>query len=62
MLGDRVFVGYGDNHAPDGSDGLSSQIVEYRMDGSLVQIYTVLGHNDGLKIDPITHRLWALRE
>lgn len=61
VLGDRVFVGYGDNHAPDGSDGLSSQIVEYRMDGSLVQIYTVLGHNDGLKIDPITHRLWALQ-
>jgi hypothetical protein len=61
VLGGRVFVGYGDNHAPDGSDGLSSQIVEYRMDGSLVQIYTVLGHNDGLKIDPITHRLWALQ-
>ena len=29
ILGDRVFVGYGDGHLPDGSDGLSSQIVEY---------------------------------
>jgi hypothetical protein len=57
VLGDLVFVGYGDNHAPDGSDGLSSQIVEYRMDGSVVHIYTVLGHNDGLNIDPITHKL-----
>lgn len=61
VLDDHVFVGYGDGHAPDGSDGLSSQIVEYRMDGSIVRIYTVLGHNDGLKVDPITHRLWALQ-
>jgi len=58
---DHVFVGYGDNHAPDGSDGLSSQIVEYRMDGSVVRTYTVLGHNDGLNVDPITHLLWAIQ-
>lgn len=61
VLGDHVFVGYGDGHAPDGSDGKSSQIVEYRMDGSIVRIYTVLGHNDGLKFDPNTNRLWALQ-
>lgn len=61
VLRDHVFVGYGDGHAPDGSDGLSSQIVEYRMDGSMVRTYTVLGHNDGLKVDPLTHRLWALQ-
>ena len=57
----HVFVGYGDKHAPDGSDGLSSQIVEFTMDGSIVHTYTVRGHNDGLKFDPITHRLWALQ-
>lgn len=61
VLRDRVFVGYGDGHAPDGSDGLSSQIVEYRMDGSIVHVYTVVGHSDGLKIDPLTNRLWALQ-
>jgi hypothetical protein len=61
VLNDHVFIGYGDNHAPDGSDGLSSQVVEYRMDGSLVHIYTLLGHNDGLKVDPSTHLLWALQ-
>lgn len=61
VLGDYVFVGYGDGHAPDGSDGLNSQVVEYRMDGSLVQIYTVPGHNDGIKIDPRTHLVWALQ-
>jgi hypothetical protein len=61
VLRDRVFVGYGDGHAPDGSDGLKSQVVEYRMDGSIAYIYTVTGHNDGIKIDPETHLLWALQ-
>lgn len=61
VLGDRVFVGYGDGHLPDGSDGLNSQVVEYRMDGSIVHTYTVHGHNDGIKIDPGTHKVWALQ-
>lgn len=61
LLGDRVFVGYGDGHAPDGSDGLNSQVVEYKIDGTLTHIYTVPGHNDGIKIDPITHKVWALQ-
>lgn len=61
VLGDRVFVGYGDGHDPAGADGLSSQIVEYKMDGTMVHTYTVLGHSDGLKVDPVTHLLWALQ-
>jgi hypothetical protein len=61
VLRDRVFVGYGDGHLPDGSDGKNSEVVEYRMDGTLVHTYTVPGHNDGLKIDPTTHLLWALQ-
>ena len=61
VLGDHVFVGYGDGHAPDGSDGLSSQVVEYQMDGTIVRVYTVPGHSDGLKVDPVTHKLWALQ-
>lgn len=61
VLNDHVFVGYGDGHDPAGADGLSSQVVEYTMDGKIVRIYTVLGHNDGLKVDPHTHLLWALQ-
>jgi hypothetical protein len=61
VLGDHVFVGYGDNNAPDGSDGKSSQVVEYRLDGSIVHIFVVKGHNDGLKVDPETQKLWALQ-
>ena len=61
VLGDHVFVGYGDGHAPDGSDGKNSQIVEYDMEGNELYTYTVTGHNDGLKIDPATNFLWALQ-
>jgi len=61
ILGDHVFVGYGDGHLPDGSDGLSSQVVEFKMDGTPIYTYTFVGHNDGLKVDLITHKLWALQ-
>ncbi len=61
VLGDDVFIGYGDGHAADGSDGLKSQIVQYDMSGNIQHIYQVLGHNDGLKVDPSTNLLWALQ-
>jgi hypothetical protein len=61
VLRDHVFVGYGDGHLPDGSDGLNSEVVEYSMDGTIVHIYSVPGHSDGLKVDPSTHLLWALQ-
>jgi hypothetical protein len=61
VVGDHVFVGYGDGNAPDGSDGKSTQIVDYSMDGTVQYSYTVKGHSDGLKVDPSTHLLWALQ-
>jgi hypothetical protein len=61
LFGSDVFVGYGDGHAPDGSDGLPSQVVEYDMSGNVEHIYQVHGHNDGLKVDPRTNTLWALQ-
>lgn len=61
ILGNHIFVGYGDGHAPDGSDGLSSQIVEYSVEGAVLHTYTVLGHNDGIKTNPWTQQLWALQ-
>jgi hypothetical protein len=59
--GTNVFVGYGNGVAKDGSDGKSSTIVEYSSTGAVVQTFSVLGHNDGLKVDPNTHLLWALQ-
>jgi hypothetical protein len=61
VIDEHVFVGYGDGHLPDGSDGLNSEVVEYRMDGTIVHTYSVPGHSDGLKVDPATHLVWALQ-
>jgi hypothetical protein len=61
VVGGHVFVGYGDGAAPDGSDGKSSTIVEYKMNGDMVTTYTVPGHNDGLRVNPKTKQLWAMQ-
>jgi hypothetical protein len=61
VAGADVFVGFGDGVAKDGTDGKSSTIVEFNTAGAVVQTFSVPGHNDGLKIDPRTHRLWALQ-
>ena len=58
---DRVFIGYGDDHDPAGADGKKSQIAEYTKDGRLLYIFNVKGHNDGLKPDPLTGKIWALQ-
>ena len=57
----NVFIGFGNKVATDGSDGKSSTIVEYTMDGKKVQTFKVKGHNDGLKIDPASGLLWAMQ-
>ena len=61
VLRDRIFIGYGDGNDPTGADGKSNQIIEYTKDGQIVHIYTVKGHNDGLKVDPYTHKIWAMQ-
>jgi hypothetical protein len=57
----HVFVGYGDGAAPDGSDGKSSTIVEYKLNGDIVTTYTVPGHNDGVRVNPQTKQIWAMQ-
>ena len=57
----HVFIGYGGNGLPDGSDGKSSYIVEYTKGGQVLHVYSVVGHNDGLKPVPGTPYLIALQ-
>jgi hypothetical protein len=57
----NVYVGFGDGVAKDGSDGKSSTVVRFNAAGAVVQTFSVPGHNDGLKVDPKTHLLWALQ-
>ncbi len=57
--GGHVWVGFGNGVPPDGSSG-SSSIVEFNMDGSIALTLSVRGHNDGLRIDPYSGKLWVL--
>jgi hypothetical protein len=61
VLAGHVFIGFGNNAAPDGSNGKTSTIVEYDFNGDVITTYVVKGHNDGLKVDPMTQRLWAMQ-
>ncbi len=57
----HIYIGYGDGNAPDGSDGKSNKIFEYDRNGNAVYSFTVKGHNDGLKVNPYTQKLWVLQ-
>jgi hypothetical protein len=61
VLGNRILIGYGNGVAKDGSDGKSSTIVEYKLNGDVVTTFSVVGHNDGLRVNPQTKKLWALQ-
>jgi hypothetical protein len=45
-----VLVGYGNHVAKDGTDGKSSTIVQYSLDGTVQRTFQVPGHNDGLRV------------
>jgi hypothetical protein len=61
VVGKSIWVAYGNGGNPDGSNGATSQIVEYSSAGKVKRNLTVTGHNDGLRLDPNTHQLWALQ-
>lgn len=58
--GNTVFIGFQNVTAKDCTDGpKTSTIVEYTMAGAFVKKFSVPGHNDGLRVDPATHLVWA---
>jgi hypothetical protein len=60
VSGGDVFVGYQNITAKDGTDTKTSTIAEYTTHGKLLKSWSILGHNDGLRMDPATHVLWAM--
>jgi hypothetical protein len=58
---DHVYIGYGDGNDPTGADGKTNMIVEYNREGKKVYSFTVKGHNDGMKVNPYTHKLWVMQ-
>jgi hypothetical protein len=60
VSGSNVFVGWQNITAKDGTDTKTSTITEYTMHGKLLKSWSIRGHNDGLRMDPSTHLLWAM--
>ena len=56
----NVFVTYANATNPDGTGG-NSNVVEFSPAGQMLTSYTIVGKNDGLKFDPETDTIWALR-
>src|SRR5579872_1423914 len=57
---DTIIVGFQNHVAKDGTDGKSSTIVQYDLDGEVLRTFTVPGHNDGLRVIG-EDNLWALQ-
>ena len=55
-----IFVTYANATQPDGSGGTST-VVQYSPTAKMIRTYAIVGKNDGLKYDPATRRVWALR-
>lgn len=58
---DHVYIAYGDGNDPTGADGKTNRIIEYTRGGSKVYSFKVKGHNDGMKLNPYTHKLWVMQ-
>ena len=61
VVGNDVYVGYGNGGNPDGSGGAVSTIVEFSRSGQVLASTSVAGHNDGLRYDAATKQIWALQ-
>jgi hypothetical protein len=57
----NIYIGYEDSSSPDSPGGKSSTIVEYDRSGNVVYSFSVKGHNDGMKVNPCTEKLWVLQ-
>jgi hypothetical protein len=58
---DHVYIAYGDGNDPTGADGKTNMVVEYTTAGQKVFSFNVKGHNDGMKVNPYTHKLWVMQ-
>jgi hypothetical protein len=58
--GDSILVGFQNHVAKDGSDGKSSTIVQFALNGRVERTFSVPGHNDGLRVIGL-NELWSLQ-
>lgn len=58
--GSHVWVGWQNITAKNGSDTKHSTIAEYTTSGKLMKSWSVLGHTDGMRMNPTTHQMWVM--
>jgi hypothetical protein len=56
-----IYIGWGNNGGPGGQNAIPSTIIKYDFNGNILTQVNIRGHNDGLKINPVTGDLWALQ-
>lgn len=59
VIGDKVWIGWQNSSAKDGSTTKPSTIAEYTTSGKQVKTWSVIGHADGLHMDPATGTMWV---
>lgn len=59
VIGGKVFIGWQNSSAKDGSTTKPSTIAEYSTSGKLLKTWNVIGHADGLHMDTATGTLWV---
>jgi len=59
VIGSKVWIGWQNQSAKDGSSTVTSTIAEYSTGGKLLKTWSVIGHADGLHMDPATNVIWV---
>jgi hypothetical protein len=59
VVGGHVWIGWQNSSAKDGSTTKPSTITEYTTAGKLLKSWSVIGHADGLHMDPATGMMWV---
>jgi hypothetical protein len=59
VVGGKVWIGWQNQSAKDGSTTKASTIAEYTTGGKLLKSWNVIGHADGLHMNPATGTMWV---
>jgi hypothetical protein len=59
VVGDKVWIAWQNSSAKDGSTTKPSTVGEYTTSGKLLKSWSVVGHADGMRMDPSTGQMWV---
>lgn len=59
VVGSKIWVAWQDGSAKDGSTTKPSVVGEYTASGKLLKSWNVIGHADGMRMDPATGQMWV---